>query len=149
MEIWSKIFKGVATVAGAVAGYVAGGWNALLTTLVVLMVLDYVTGLIVAAFGLSPKTETGGLSSKAGFLGLVKKMAIIVIVIVATFADKAINTGSAMFQTAAVCFYIANEGLSILENVGLMGVPIPEALRKALEIFRKKGEGDEDDDANT
>jgi toxin secretion/phage lysis holin len=142
MDTWIKITKIGAAVAGAVAGLL-GEWNALLTTLAALMVIDYLTGFIVALRGLSPKTETGGVSSKAGFDGLLKKGFIVVIVLVATILDRAIDTGAAVFQTATVCYYIANEGLSVTENAALMGVPVPEAIKKALEMFRKKSETDD------
>lgn len=145
MELWTKIIKIGATVAGAAAGLL-GEWNALLTTLAVLMGLDYLTGFVVAWRGKSPKTEHGGVSSKAGFDGLLKKGFIIIIVLVATILDKAINTGAMVFQTATVCYYIANEGLSVTENAALMGVPVPEAIKKALEMFRKKSETDDSND---
>lgn len=147
MDLWTKIIKGAAAAAGAVAGYIAGEWNMLLTTLAVLMCVDYLTGFIVAWRGKSPKTETGGVSSKAGFDGLLKKAFIIVIVLVATILDKAINTGSMVFQTATVCYYIANEGLSVLENAALMDVDVPPAVKKALELFRRKSDSGDDDTA--
>lgn len=143
MNLKEMIFKVASTVAGAAAGLL-GEWNALLTTLAVLMVLDYLTGVIVAWRGKSPKTETGGVSSKAGFDGLLKKAFIVVIVLIATILDRAINTGSMVFQTATVCYYIANEGLSVVENAALMGVSVPPAVKKALELFRKKSETEDD-----
>lgn len=143
-NIWDKAIKAAASVAGVVAG-LFGGWNMLLTVLAVLMVMDYGTGLIVALRGKSPKSETGGISSKAGFDGLLRKGFIIVIVLLATVLDKAINTGSMVFQTACTCYYIANEGLSIVENALLMDVPVPDAIKRALEIFRKRSDMDKND----
>ena len=137
--MWERTMKILAAAAGAVAGFV-GEWNMLLTALAALMVMDYVTGVIVAWRGKSPKSETGGVSSRAGFDGLIRKGFIILIVLLATILDRALNTGSMVFQTASVCYYIANEGLSILENAGLMGVPIPEAVRKALEVFKNRSD---------
>lgn len=136
---WDKFIKAAAAVGGAIAGLM-GEWNALLTILMVAMVTDYVTGLIVAACGRSPKTEGGRLSSTAGFIGLAKKAVIMAVVLLATLLDRAIGTDSMMFQTAAVCYYIANEGLSILENAALLDVPIPKRLRAALEALRDKGD---------
>ena len=139
--MWEKIGKIGAKASTFLIGGAAGllgPWNALLTTLAALMVLDYLTGLVVPWCGKSPKTETGGVSSKVGFIGLAKKAFIIVIVLLATLLDRAINTGAMVWQTAATCFYIANEGLSVLENAALMGVPVPGAVTKALELFRKK-----------
>lgn len=134
-----KIFAGIA---GALAGFL-GEWNVLLTVLACLMALDYATGVIVAWRGKSPKSETGGMSSRAGFDGLIRKGFIVVIILVATVLDRAIDNGGMVFQTACACYYIANEGLSIVENAVLMDVPVPGAIKGALEIFRKKGEGEE------
>lgn len=136
---WDKALKYLAGIAGAAAGLL-GEWNMLLTVLAWFMVIDYVTGLLVAWRGKSPKSETGGVSSKAGFDGLVKKFFIIIVVLVATLLDAAIGTERAIFQTAAATYYLANEGISILENTSLMGVPYPQFILKALETMRKKGD---------
>lgn len=137
--MWEKIIKVMAGFAGAVAGFL-GEWNMLLTVLACLMAIDYGTGLFVAWRGKSPKSETGGMSSMAGFDGLVRKGFIVIIILVATVLDRAIDNGSMVFQTACTCYYIANEGLSIVENAALMDVPVPEAVKKALEIFRARGD---------
>ena len=110
------------------------------TILVIFMVSDYISGVIVAALGLSPKTETGRLSSKVGFVGLGKKAFIILFVLLAAALDTALN--ASIFQSMVLCMYIANEGLSIIENATILGVPVPKALRDALEIMRQKGEGE-------
>lgn len=141
---WDKIIKATAAVAGAIAGLL-GEWNILLTILVIAMVTDYVTGLIVAACGRSPKTEGGKLSSTAGFIGLAKKAVIMAVVLLATLLDKAIGAESMVFQTAATCYYIANEGLSILENAALLDVPIPARLRAALEALRDRNDSESKD----
>ena len=107
------------------------------------MAMDYATGVIVAWRGKSPKSETGGMSSRAGFDGLIRKGFIVIIILLATVLDRAIDNGGMVFQTACTCYYIANEGLSILENAVLMDVPVPGAIKGALEIFRKKGDGEE------
>lgn len=136
---WDKIVKALAGVAGAIAG-LFGEWNTMLTILVVVMAIDYVSGWIVALCGRSPKTEGGGLSSKVGFIGIAKKAFIMLLILLATVLDRAIGTGAAVFQSSLVLYYIANEGLSILENAALMGVKFPEKLRKALETMREKEE---------
>jgi len=130
--LWDKIIKGAAVVAGAVAG-LYGGWSAMLTILLVMMGIDYVTGLMVAWSGKSPKTEDGKLSSKAGFVGLAKKGVIMLIVLVATLLDRAIGNTALVFQSATVCYYIANEGLSILENADRLGVKTPVFIRQRME----------------
>ena len=136
---WDNITKALAGMLGAAAGLL-GEWNVLLTILAVFMVIDYVTGLIVAWRGKSPKTESGHVSSKAGFDGLIRKAFIMVIVLVATLLDVAIGNASRVFQTAATMYYIANEGISILENTALMGVKYPVFIIRALEAVRDKND---------
>jgi toxin secretion/phage lysis holin len=144
---WDRILKALAAVAGAVLG-LFGEWNEMLTILVVMMALDYLTGWIVAWCGRSPKTEGGGLSSKVGFIGLAKKGLIILIVLVATLLDHAIGKGTVVFQSSMVLYYIANEGLSILENAALLGVQFPAKLQRALEAMREKEEDPPDKDSD-
>ena len=133
-----KVIKLASAAVGAAAG-LPGEWNILLTVLAWFMCMDYLTGLICAWRGRSPKTEGGGVSSKAGFDGLARKSLIIMIVLMATLLDRAIGSGQALFQTAAAGYYIANEGISILENSALMGVPYPKAIVEALEGLRDEG----------
>lgn len=136
---WDKVVKALAGVAGAAAGLV-GEWNVALTILAVLMVIDYLTGLICAWRGRSPKSESGGVSSRVGFDGLIRKFFIMVVVLVATLLDIAIGNERRVFQTAATMYYIANEGISILENTSLMGVPYPAFIRNALDTLKDKGD---------
>ena len=139
--MWDRAFKAAMAAAGAIAG-LFGAWTPGLTILVVMMLIDYVTGVLVAVTGKSPKSETGKLSSVAGFMGLARKGFIMLIVLVATLLDKAIGNAAMMFQSAAVFYYIANEGLSILENADLMGVPFPAFIREHLESMREQKEVD-------
>lgn len=136
---WDKILKWLAGIAGAIAG-LFGEWTTTLTILVVVMAIDYISGVLVAACGKSPKTEAGGLSSKVGFIGIAKKGFIMLLVLLATMLDKAIGNETMVFQTSLVFYYIANEGLSVLENAALMGLPFPEKLKKALETLRDQEE---------
>lgn len=133
---WDKILKIIAGVAGAIAG-LFGEWTTMLTILVVVMALDYISGWIVAWCGKSPKTENGGLSSKIGFIGIAKKGFIMLLVLLATLLDRAIGNDTYIFQSSLVLYYIANEGLSILENAALLGVKFPKKLQKALETIRE------------
>ena len=139
MDLFEKISKIAATAGGAIAGLL-GQWTTLMTFLAIAMVVDYVSGVMVAWAGKSPKSETGYPSSKAGFNGLLKKGFIVLIVLVATMLDKAIGTNGMMFQTATVCYYLANECLSIIENAGLMGLPVPSAIKKAMETLKDKND---------
>ena len=135
--MWDKMIKFLAAALGAIAGFF-GEWSAALTILVVMMAVDYATGIMLAVSGKSPKTEGGGLSSKIGFIGLAKKGFIMLIVLIATLPDKAIGNTAMIFQTATTFYYIANEGLSILENADLMDVPFPAFIRDRLETMREK-----------
>lgn len=145
--MWEKVIKGLAAVGGMIAG-MFGEWSLLLKLLAGAMVLDYVSGLIVAWVGKSPKSEGGGPSSAAGFAGLAKKAFIIIIVLASTMLDKALNTGAMVFQTATVFYYLANEGLSILENTALMGVPFPKGVKSALEAMKQRGDKPPDEPGN-
>ena len=136
---WERVVKTLAGIAGAIAGLL-GEWNVLLTILAIMMLTDYVTGLVCAWRGRSPKTQGGGVSSRVGFDGLIRKAFIMVVVLVATLLDTAIGNTTRVFQTAATMYYIANEGISILENTSLMGVPYPAFVRNALENMREKND---------
>lgn len=136
---WERLTKLAAGLCGAAAG-LFGEWSALLSVLAAFMLIDYATGLIVAWRGRSPKSAHGGVSSKAGFDGLIRKGFIMLVVLMATLLDRAVGSSARAFQTAATLYYIANEGISILENTSLMGVPYPEAIRGALEELKARGE---------
>ena len=115
-----------------------GGVDKMLTALIAFMVVDYITGFAVAfVFHKSTKTKNGGASSLAGFKGIVKKMCILLLVGLAHELDYIM--GVDYIRALAILFFVGNEGLSVLENVGLMGVPYPEFLKKALEAIKDKG----------
>ena len=116
-----------------------GGWDAAMQVLVALMVVDYITGVLVAAvWHRSNKSATGALESRAGFKGIVKKCMILLLVWIGVLLDDAL--GEAYIRTAVILFFIGNEGLSLLENLGLMGVPFPGFLQRALEALREQGD---------
>ncbi len=137
---WDRIIKAGAATLGAAAGLL-GEWTPALTVLAWFMGIDYATGVIVAWRGRSPKTPHGGVSSRVGFDGLIRKAFIMLVVLMATLLDR-VTGDSAAFQSAAVMYYIANEGISILENTSLMGVPYPAAVRSALERLRERDDED-------
>lgn len=127
---------------GALGGIIAsafGGWDAALTTLVIFMAMDYITGLIVAGvFHKSNKTKTGSLESKAGWKGLCRKCVTLFMVLIACRLD--ILMGSTYIKDAVVIAFIVNETISLIENAGLMGIVIPSPITKAIEILKKEDE---------
>lgn len=140
--------EGILTMVGIAGGFISalfGGWDAALLTLVIFMGVDYITGLIVAGvFHHSPKTETGTLESRAGWKGLCRKGVTLLVVLVACRLDAVL--GSTFIRDSVVIAFIANETISIIENAGLMGVPIPSAIRKAIDVLTEKEEEGEDYD---
>lgn len=132
------IMIGIGMMGSLVASFF-GGWTASLSTLLIFMMIDYVTGLIVAGvFHNSKKTDSGALESRAGFKGLVRKGMILLLVLVGYRLDLAIGTS---YIRDAICIaFIANETISIIENAGLMGIKIPAVLENAIDILNKKGE---------
>lgn len=137
-----NIKNGVLAILAVIGSGVAnalGGWDAALQTLLIFMAADYLTGLIVAGvFKKSGKSESGALESRAGLKGLIRKLALLLIVLVSVCLDRLV--GGNYVRIATIIFFCANEGISILENIGLMGVPYPTFLKNALEVMRKKGD---------
>jgi toxin secretion/phage lysis holin len=122
---------------GSLIASLFGGWDNALLTLVLFMVIDYVSGLVVAGiFHRSTKTDTGTLESKAGWKGLCRKGMTFLFVLVAYRLDLVI--GSSYIRDAVIIGFIANETISIVENAGLMGLPLPEVITKAVDILTKK-----------
>lgn len=142
MERVNLIKTGVLSAAGVVGSTIAhalGGWDMALNTLIIFMSVDYITGLVVAGvFNNSTKTEFGALESGAGFRGLCKKGMILAIVLMAYRLDMVM--GSEFIRDAVIIAYIINESISIIENAGLMGLPVPSALKKAIEVLKSKSE---------
>ncbi len=135
-----NILISIVGIVGSAIASAFGGWTTGLTTLVIFMAIDYVTGLIVAGvFHKSTKTETGTLESRAGFKGLCRKGAMLLVVLVAYRLDLAV--GTAYIKDAVIIAFIANEAISIIENAGLMGVPMNDTLKNAIDVLQKKGSG--------
>lgn len=132
----------ICTTVGAIGGVIAslfGGWDAGLATLVMFMAIDYVSGLVVAGvFHNSKKTASGALESKAGWKGLCRKGMSLLFVLIAYRLDLAI--GSNYIRDAVIIGFIVNETISIVENAGLMGVPLPKVINKAIDILTSKSE---------
>lgn len=127
-------------VTGAFISTLLGGWDTALATLVIFMAIDFAAGIVVAGvFRKSGKSEKGSLDSRASAKGLCKKGMMLLIVLIAVRLDILIGTG--YIREAAIIAFVVNELLSIIENAGLMGVPIPSVITKAIDILQDKSEG--------
>ena len=129
--IWGLIGSAIASL--------FGGWDAGLATLLIFMTIDYVSGLIVAGvFHTSNKTNSGSLESRAGWKGLCRKCMTLLFVLVAYRLDLVIGTN--YIRDAVIIAFIANETISLVENAGLMGLPLPAVITKAIDVLQKKVE---------
>lgn len=135
-----KVKEMICVTAGVVGSFIAkvfGGWDAALTTLIIFMVADYITGLIVAGvFHKSKKSENGALESHVGWKGLCKKGVTLLFVLIAYRLDLAL--GLDFIRNTVIIGFMANELISITENAGLMGAPVPKVLLKAIDILTQK-----------
>ena len=136
--------EGICTSIGIIGGFISslfGGWDAGLMTLIIFMAIDYLSGLIVAGvFHNSRKTDTGALESWAGWKGLCRKGMTLLFVLIAYRLDLAI--GVDYIRNAVIIGFIANELISIVENAGLMGIPLPAVIQNAIDILTKKSRED-------
>ena len=146
-----KALQCFAAAAGAVIGFFTGLPPVLLILLIV-MSLDYITGIISGIMGKSSKTPTGGLASKAALHGLLKKLMLLAIVALAYLMDWAVTAGTgvefAAVSGATCLWFIASEGISVVENAANIGVPTPQIIRNGLELFRSKGGDSKPPDSN-
>ena len=116
---------------GGALGSVMGGWDGFLYALVVFVIIDYITGLMNAIIQKK-------LSSEVGFKGICKKVVIFFLVSVANIVDVKIIGSGSVIRTAVIFFYLSNEGISITENAAMIGLPIPDKLKKVLEQLEEK-----------
>ena len=136
--VWAKVQMAF-TVIGGWIGYFVGDVDGLMTALLIFMVLDYVTGLMCA---IADKK----LSSAVGFKGICKKVLIIMLVGVAHVVDlHVVGTGDAL-RSAVVCFYLSNEGVSVLENAAHLGLPVPDKLKGILAQLHGRMEEQQEGD---
>lgn len=124
---------GAAAILGAITGFLYGGWNGMMTALLVLVVIDFLTGMIAAWIH-------GELRSMKGYIGIAKKVGIFMFVTVAHVIDGVLGENHYL-RDAVIFFYLANELLSIIENAGKMGVPLPPALTNAVLVLQEKAGG--------
>lgn len=129
----SAIVKIITTFLGTCIVYALGGVDMILRVLLMFMVIDYATGLMKAY-------KNKELSSKVGWDGLMKKVGSMLAVIIAHQMDKIDPTGTQMFRNAVITFFIANEGVSLVENLALIGVPVPSIMKRALKAWKEESE---------
>lgn len=127
------IIDSVAGAVGAVLGFLFGEVNGLFWALIAFMATDYITGVVVAVINKQ-------LSSEVGFKGLAKKLLILVFVSLGHIADMYVLGGTPVAMSAVMLFYIANEGLSIIENAGNLGLPVPKKLKDIMVQLKKESE---------
>lgn len=140
MKVYFNLFV---SIMGGIAAYFLGGLTMAIQALLIFMTVDYITGFMVAfVFQKSPKSDSGGYNSKAGFRGLCKKVAILLLVGAAHRLDLVV--GVDFIRDSVICGYCANELISIIENLGLMDVYIPPVIKKGIDILQKKSNGDDD-----
>ena len=131
-------FTACAGFIGTLIAELLGGWDTPVQTLTLFMTVDYLSGIIVAGvFHNSSKSIDGTLDSRAGFKGLFKKCVILFMVLIAHRLD--ITFGTDVIRNTVIIGYICNEGLSIVENAGLMGVPVPKVILNSIEVLKKSG----------
>ena len=135
--VWAKIQAAV-TALGGWLGYFLGGADGLLIALMVMMVLDYLTGVLCAI-------DDHTLSSAVGFRGVSKKLCLLMLVGVAHILDVYVVGNGSALRAAVICFYMSNEGLSLLENAARLGLPIPDKLREILVQLHHRGEKEENE----
>ncbi|WP_363549522.1 phage holin family protein [Caldifermentibacillus hisashii] len=128
-----SMYKVTMTVLGGILGYLWGGWSTLLGILLAFVILDYVTGIFAAAMD-------GSLSSKVGFKAIPKKIVIFIMVSVGNLVDIALGGDNHVFRDGVIFFYLANELLSIIENTGRIGLPVPDFIKNAVQVLKGKGE---------
>jgi toxin secretion/phage lysis holin len=134
--------------AGSILAAIFGGWDSALATLLIFMAADYITGLMVAGvFHASRKSESGALESKAGWKGLCRKCVTLLFVLVAYRLDLAL--GVDYIRNAVIIGFITNELISLVENAGLMGVPLPVVISKAIDILTNQKDKEDTDDGNS
>jgi len=135
MKDAGSVFKVIVALGGGAASYLFGGWSPLLGVLLTFVIIDYITGVVAAGI-------EGKLSSEVGLKGIAKKVFIFVMVAVAHLVDQAVglNVLPILLRDAAIFFYLANELLSITENAGRIGIPIPPFIAEAVALLRGKSE---------
>jgi toxin secretion/phage lysis holin len=135
MEQERTILQWIFTLGATALHFLFGGWSLPLQILVAVVIIDYITGLSAAFVGKR-------LDSRIGSKGIVKKVGYFILVALAHLLDRGTGMAAPVLQTATIWFLVANEGISITENLGEIGVPIPDRLRQALAVLRDRHDGE-------
>ena len=136
----------IAMLFGAAVAALFGGWDGAMLTLAIFMLADYVSGIALAGvFKRSKKSASGALESRAGLKGLFRKAGMLIVVIIAVRLDM-LTGMNGVLRTGVIFALVANEAISLIENLGAMGVPLPKVLTKAIEQLREKTEGSAEHD---
>lgn len=134
---YKTIFSAIIFSISSVFVALFGPWNTAIQTLIICMGIDYITGLILAAvFKKSKKSKSGGLSSLAGWKGIARKGITLLIVLIANRLDIMLNV--VYIRDAVIIAFTVNEILSIIENAAVMGIPIPDVIKKAIDLLKNK-----------
>lgn len=134
--------KGILSLLGGCITAVFGGWNQGIQILLIMMLIDMISGIVSALMSKSTKTKTGALNSYITWKGICKKIGTLMMIGVAHQLDLALNTN--IIRDSSVIFFIFNEGTSILENMGTIGVPLPAVIKKALDVLKEKSDKETD-----
>ena len=140
---WDRIQEAYVSISFVVSGFFAtaiGGWDPLTSIFALLIIIDYLTGVLTGCMGKSPKTPNGRLSSSVGFKGLMKHFGTVIVVILMNQVDVVTGFGTHAFRDISCWCYISNYLLSIFENLDAMGVWIPPIVKQMLESAREKGQ---------
>lgn len=136
----------IVAVVGGGAAALFGGWDTGIAVLLTLMLIDLITGITAAIMNKSDKTDSGGLHSFITWKGLVRKITTLTLIVVAYNLDKLL--GTSVIRDGCVIFFVFNEGTSILENCGRIGIPLPSVIKRALDILHDKSENVEINDTS-
>lgn len=125
-----EVLQSIIAVVSTGLVYLLGGFDVSLMALVIAIVLDYISGVLKAYV-------TKELSSRIGLKGIIKKMGVLLVVMLAVIIDN-VTGGTGAIRTLVIYYFVANEGLSVIENLGQAGVPIPQSIKKALKALKKE-----------
>lgn len=136
MKIFTEIISSATAFLGGFTGYFLGGFDGFLYALIIFIIIDYITGVMVAVLNKE-------LSSEVGFKGIFKKVLTFCLVAIAQIIDSQIIGDGSVLRTAVIFFYLSNEGVSILENVAIIGLPVPEKLQSVLQQLTQEKKDEE------